>query len=485
MQNIFDSNSSKTSIYTVQGTQPSAYLEFADMIRHYGPPTQVCMPYLEKVAFQEMIQIPTTILYSIKKARAVEQYKNFVYPMAVRYISDKNTYVIERPPFELEIDYRMGGAHSGHGKMPPVKIWIPWTVMIFKADSFVSGSFGDAQLFLNSGPIESLDDYLVPCIYPNSYSNSKICFSSSLNDFNDVLDVEEFQKGNIGYIYNYIFNNYMMGGWNADLEQNLGRIHNMKNNSNYPVTNLFLNPSSDKEFYNKLSSVFPREFFNKIKRYYKHDFELNRSRVSREKLYSRNFGIFAAFTLEQKINFIKELQAYSLLHKADGNKLSSLIKDNERRSHSDTAAWGVGSILKLTDSKIEYTYKSKVFDFYFINNQHHMSRYDSLFQHIPSEQLSLIQRQLIDFLANRKEDEEIAFVYNLNTHTYEVIINYNDREFISNLLNDAIAACREHVQTTNEKTRFSNWVTRVDDLYMTVAINNLCREQQKIEQDLT
>jgi hypothetical protein len=212
---------------------------------------------------------------------------------------------------------------------------------------------------------------------------------------------------------------------------------------------------------------------------------LNRSRISREKLYSRNFGIFAAFTLEQKINFIKELQAYSLLHKANGNKLSSLIKDNELRSHSDTAAWGVGSILKLTDSKIEYTYNSNVFDFYFINNQHHMSRYDSLFQHIPSEQLSLIQRQLIDFLANKKEDEEIAFVYNLNTHTYEVIINYNDREFISNLLNDAIAACREHVQTTNEKSRFSNWVTRVDDLYMAIAINNLCRVPQKIEQDLT
>lgn len=484
MQNIFDSNNNKTGIYTVEGSQPSAYNEFSIMVREYGP-SQLNMPYLEKVSFQEIMQIPTDILYSIKKSRALEQYKDFVYPMAVRYVSDKNTYVIERPPFELEIDFRMGGAHSGHAKMPPIKIWIPWTVMIFKADSFVTGSFGDAQLLLNSGPIESLDDYLVPCIYPNSYSNSKICFSSSLSDFNDVLDITEFEKGNIGYIYNYIFNNYMMGGWNADLEQNLVRIRNMKNNLNYPVTNLFLNPNSDKEFYNKLSSVFPKEFFNKIKRYYKEDFEFNSSRVSREKLYARNFGIFAAFTLEQKINFIKEIQAHSLLHKANGYKLSSFIKDNELRSHSNFPSWGVGSILKLTDSKIEYTYNSKVFDFYFTDSQYRMSRYDSIFERIPSEQLSLIQRQLIDFLADRKEDEEIAFLYNLETNTYEVIVNYSDREYISNILNSALFACKEHIQATNEKSRFSIWINRIDELFIKITLNNLCKKKQNIGQDVT
>ena len=161
MQHIFDSNTTRTGIYTIEGSQPYAYAEFTGWIRHYDS-AKYNPPYLEKVAFQEMIQIPTPRLYSIKNNRSIERYRDFVYPMAVRYISEKNTYVIERPPFQLEVDFRMGGAHSGHPKMPPVKIWIPWTVMIFKADSFVTGSFSDVQLFLNSGPIDSLDNYLVP-----------------------------------------------------------------------------------------------------------------------------------------------------------------------------------------------------------------------------------------------------------------------------------------------------------------------------------
>jgi len=483
MQHIFDSNNSRTAIYTIEGSQPYAYSEFTDWIRNYDSAKYV-PPYLEKVAFQEMIQIPTPRLYSIKKNRSVERYQDFVYPMAVRYISENNTYVIERPPFELEIDFRMGGAHSGHPKMPAVKIWVPWTVMIFKANAFVTGSFSEAQLFLNSGPIESLDDHLVPCLYPNSYSNAKICFSNSLNDFNDVLDLKEFEKGNIGYIYNYIFNNYMMGGWNADLEQNLVRIRYMRNNKNYPMVNLFLNPSSDKGFYAKLSSVFPKEFFTKIKRFYKEDFELNRSRISREKLYTRNFGIFSAFTLEQKINFIKEIQSYNSSNKLDNYKLSHLIEDHERRSHSDTAVSGVSSILKLTDSSIEYTYKSNVFDFYFVRNKCNVSRHESLLQQIPPQQLSLIQRQLIDFIANKNEDEEIAFVYDLTDNTYEVIINYNDREFISGIYNTILAHCKERFEQTKERSRFSVWFNTVDESFLERSIEHLCKPKQNVEQDV-
>jgi hypothetical protein len=483
MQHIFDSNSDHTRIYTIEASQPYAYSEFTDWIRHYDSARYV-PPYLEKVAFQEMIQIPTPRLYSIKKVRSFERYKDFVYPMAVRYISQNNTYVIERPPFELEVDFRMGGAHSGHPKMPAVKIWIPWTVMIFKANSFVTGSFSDVQLFLNSGPIESLDDQLIPCLYPNSYSNSKICFSASLSDFNDVLDLEEFEKGNIGYIYNYIFNNYMMGGWNADLEQNLVRIRYMKNNKNYPITNLFLNPSSDKDFYSKLSSVFSKEFFSKIKRFYKEDFELNRSRISREKLYTRNFGIFSAFTLEQKINFIKEIQTYNSLNKIDGYKLSNLIEEHERRSHCETSASGVSSILKLTDSSIQYTYKSNVFDFYFVRNRTMISRHESIFQQIPPQQLALIQRQLIDFMANRSENEQIAFVYDLTDNTYEVIINYNDREFISEIYNTILAHCKERLEETQERSRFRTWFNTVDESFLARSIDHLCKPKQNIEQDV-
>ena len=483
MQHIFDSNTTRTGIYTIEGSQPYAYAEFTDWIRHYDS-AKYTPPYLEKVAFQEMIQIPTPRLYSIKNNRSIERYKDFVYPMAVRYISEKNTYVIERPPFELEIDFRMGGAHSGHPKMPPVKIWIPWTVMIFRADSFITGSFSDVQLFLNSGPIDSLDNYLVPCIYPNSYSNSKICFSSSLSDFNDVLDLEEFQKGNVGYIYNYIFNNYMMGGWNADLEQNLMRIRNMKNNKDYPMTNLFLNPSSDKSFYSKLSSVFPKEFFSKIKRYYKEDFELNRSRISREKLYARNFGIFSAFTLEQKIDFIREIQTYNFSNKIEGYKLSKLIEDNELRTNSDTIASGVSSILKITDSSIEYTYKSNVFDFYFVRNKHHISRHDSIFQQIPSKQLSIIQRQIIDFMANKNENEEIAFIYDLTDNTYEVIINYNDREYISDIYNTILSHCKERLEETKERSRFSIWFNMIDESFLARSIDHLCKPKQNVEQDV-
>ena len=50
--------------------------------------------------------IPTDSFYSIKNKRSKDTYKDFVYPMAIRYISKENTYVIERPPFQFEVDFR-------------------------------------------------------------------------------------------------------------------------------------------------------------------------------------------------------------------------------------------------------------------------------------------------------------------------------------------------------------------------------------------
>lgn len=434
---ILDIKTDLSTLYQTSYSIPRAYYNFtqyADMVPNYS----VTRYYQYSMA--KSVSINTNDFYRIKTERSSEAYKNFVYPMAVRYISKNGTYVVERPPFQLEVDYRIGSAHSGNPKIPSIKIWVPWTLMVFSANAFANGNFTNAGLYFNSGPLESMDQKLVTCFYPNTYSNSKICFSNSLSDFGSVLDTTEFEKGNIGYIYNYIFNNYMMGGWNADLEQNLNRYNVPQVDlDKYPTIKLFHFPTSDPEFYKKIVNVFPKEFFRKLKRYYQEDFYLFQGRISREKIFARNFGVFAAFTLEQKINFIKELQQFSEekkksnnYHRTNTSTLAEIIHHFETNEVKTQSSVGPSSLARIADAPLVYDYESYIFDIYIDNCPPNQSSYYNVaLRDISSNVYSQMHRNMIDHI-NSKTDSSIAFVVDIAAQTYEVIINYDKRSYLIN-----------------------------------------------------
>jgi len=134
------------------------------------------------------------------------------YPIAVRYTDNKNVWLIERPPFLANITFK--NARSGSVSTDKsYSIWMPWTLMLLQINPQMS--FYEAYLLFNDGPLASLDEKCIPCFFPNMYSNGKMC----LNQTSVMLQqhLAQVNSFDISTIYNFILNDYMMGGWNADL----------------------------------------------------------------------------------------------------------------------------------------------------------------------------------------------------------------------------------------------------------------------------
>lgn len=142
-------------------------------------------------------------------------------PLAVRYSSpDGKTHVIERPPFQIEIDFSTSNSYRPRvipKFLQSAKMWIPWTVSVISTDcqpNSFSSSFS-FSLYFNDGPLQSFDDKLVPCYLPNS-SGGSICMGQ------DSLGTTQLIQDNssITDIYNHTFNSYF-GGWNCDLSSHM------------------------------------------------------------------------------------------------------------------------------------------------------------------------------------------------------------------------------------------------------------------------
>ena len=136
-----------------------------------------------------------------------------IYPIAVRYTNGKNIWVIERPPFQTTITYRPTSSGSSSDKYKTYTMWMPWTVMVLNIN--FNTSYYESYLYLNDGPLNSLDDHLIPCFFPNIYTDGRMCLNQTSIGLQQHL--AKTQSFDISTVYNYIINDYMSGGWNLDL----------------------------------------------------------------------------------------------------------------------------------------------------------------------------------------------------------------------------------------------------------------------------
>jgi hypothetical protein len=144
-----------------------------------------------------------------------------LYPLAVRYVSeDKNVYVIERPPFQIDVDFSTSNSYSYRTcpkYLNSIKMWIPWTVCVVSLDpkGHTFSSAFSFSIFFNDKPLSSFEEDLVPCFLPNS-SSGNICMGQ---DSQHVIELIKDQAP-IADIYNALFNSYF-AGWNCDLSNML------------------------------------------------------------------------------------------------------------------------------------------------------------------------------------------------------------------------------------------------------------------------
>jgi len=444
MQNIMVINSDVIKNYQIDSSNIFAYKEFYKYAKSIDENSPI--PLLNEIEFIHQSTFNTTAFYSFKNKKNIDKFNEHVYPMAVRYVSKNNTYVIERPPFQLDIDFRLGPAHSTAPKMDPLKIWVPWTVMVFNGNEFSSGSFSSLKLFFNDGPLQSIEDKLIPCFYPNSYPDGKICFSSSLNDFNNNLDLSQFDQGNIGYIYNYIFNNYMMGGWNADLSFNNYRFAKaFTSNYSHPTIDLFTIPYHDFTFSEKMKKIVPKSLINGYKKYYDSFFNFNNSRLINKpyKIFARNFAVLSAFTLEQTLSLVSELKEVPIVADSyyDNHNNKSVAKiiataDFNYLNDSNKKTNSIQSIYQNSEINLDYEYESYTYHIYIDNTYtYETSSYSTfMFYNKASKEVILeINKIIIKHIAGEYGDSPIAFCYDYLSNQFSVILNYDPETYITDI----------------------------------------------------
>jgi hypothetical protein len=149
------------------------------------------------------------------------------YPIAVRYLTP-NYAVIERPPFQIKVDYSPSKSGLKRRSIKPVTIWIPWTVLI--ADLTPGNFFAGSRLYFNDKPLETLDDVIAFPYTSNIFGDGRICMGRSSYALNEV------DQNNYTALYHAFINEYFSGGWNSDTDS--GTYHRMLNASPDKIPNL-------------------------------------------------------------------------------------------------------------------------------------------------------------------------------------------------------------------------------------------------------
>jgi hypothetical protein len=139
-----------------------------------------------------------------------------LYPIAVRQILESGYVAIERPPFKISVDFRLGQSSSSASKLKKVEIWVPWT-LTFINPTYVNRHENinhNVYIYLSDGSLDQMGERkYIRCPFPNSYQDSHICFNNSLS----TLPVDQLSSLDIPTIYTTVFNDYFSGGWNSDL----------------------------------------------------------------------------------------------------------------------------------------------------------------------------------------------------------------------------------------------------------------------------
>jgi hypothetical protein len=249
-----------------------------------------------------------------------------LYPLAVRYASpDNNLFVIERPPFQIEVDFSNNKSYQNRTSpkyLNSVKIWVPWTVSVISVAPGISSSFSSRysfSIYFNNKPMVDFTENLVPCFFPNS-SAGDICMGQDSAHVCDMIN----SKAPITEIYNYLFNSYF-SGWNSDIYNNLP----------YPVY-----------FYQK--NIMDR--ISQTKKGPKNYFQIfNATRSSRtSSTYNQMFYILSSLSLEETLDYISHI-------KNSGNTYSKSLIDRITRLNksgmysSDLTQYASSGFMNCTD----------------------------------------------------------------------------------------------------------------------------------------
>lgn len=239
---------------------------------------------------------------------------NGPFPLAVRYINPPY-YVIERPPFQIKVDYSPTYSSKPRRPIKPVTIWIPWTVCIVD-----TSNYSTSKIFFNDGPLQSIDDEVLVPWTSNVFGDAKLCMGSS-----SPLVFQEQQGVDLQSWYSNFMNEYFFGGWNQDITNyNPSIYHSVSPNyfpANYSSTEI---QKLDATILNKINN-------SRIKFYSSKYWSLKQANI---------YYNFSLLSLDQTLDFTRKMKQ---AHPYNSKKLSS----NFYPSHSHLALHNLNNNLRL------------------------------------------------------------------------------------------------------------------------------------------
>lgn len=256
--------------------------------------------------------LPIILSYNISESYALslkDVYQNYkkntsplenkeIYPIAVRYIDENNTYYIERPPTYTEVSFALKP-----GKNISTKIWIPWTMFVVNEKDHYN-----TFLFFSSQQLQSMQSKYTPALTPNIYSQGKVCYGASFHKMDLEVD-------NIRTLYATLYNEYMSGGWNSDIGPNIEPLM-------YHNTTTIL--QSSKKNINDIPSIikFIETDAEEVRKYNPHlslakienilDINHNSFEIMKRKMFLAFFLKMSTFSLQETLDFYQELFNISL-----------------------------------------------------------------------------------------------------------------------------------------------------------------------------
>ena len=276
---------------------------------HYA---EVATKFLDRVITTDdipiLINADATISYEVdtqhvlkfSKEASFSKSPTEIFPIAVRYISKDGTYFIERPPSQINIDFRNG---IKAGANFPEKIWIPWTLMVINP-----ADLSRPKLFFSSKSLQDNKSRYIPSLLPNTYADGALCFSASINDV--LFEHNKQTKSDIRWLFSSMFNEFISGGWNVDLFPNFSFLYSFNDLSEevqkeYPMILKFFSVTS-----NEIVKANPNIRKNSIN-----------GLVQTKGKYSSRFNQFkymflamSTFTLEETLAFYAEIESINVKH---------------------------------------------------------------------------------------------------------------------------------------------------------------------------
>lgn len=234
-------------------------------------------PFVFNLNLQKYSHLPLEAVTNYYRSKQNGNTPTSLFPIATRYVSESGLFAIERPPFQADIDFKVGRASSRTKKrLDNIKVWIPWTIFVFNPN--IPNYY--KYYFSNSSLTDSNHKYIAPYI-PNTYTSGDICFSNSLAN---IPEDSVPNSSDVTHLYATIFNDFFTGGWNSDLTNPWQYVYNAL--AAYIASNTFDDAVSEYPFLTELfhpTDEYLLSFYSsssKIKNLHKSISSLNRTKYS-------------------------------------------------------------------------------------------------------------------------------------------------------------------------------------------------------------